>query len=114
MELLDADASARQAAGKIPHDAGAVVADELQPDRSLGRRRRCHIAFRDDDDELVGAQRAQRGSERLELLVGHLEMDDAGELSGESGHAAARPVRAEALAYVGQPIDDPGAVLSDY
>ena len=114
VEIFDADAAPREAAGEIAHDAGPVVADELQPDDPLRRWRGTRIAFGDDDDEIAGAQGAQRGGKRLELLVGYLEVDDARELAGEPRHAAARPVGAEALRHVGQPIDDPGAVLADH
>ena len=72
------------------------------------------LANGDGDMQVGGIKAAQRGGERLGVLVPHLEMDDAGELAGEARHPAAGPVGAEALGDVGQQIDDSRAITTDH
>ena len=61
-----------------------------------------------------GCRGLQFGDERVHRVRRALDADDAGELSGEPGHAAFQPVSAVAGDGVGEGVHKSGAVAAEH
>src|SRR4051794_9252584 len=90
-QLLDVHAAAGEDLGDVAHDAGAVVADNLQR-QPRGGRRHCgaFIATLHDNPQPLAFQGLQVSQQRIRCLHPH----DAGELPGQPRHAAFQPAAA--------------------
>src|SRR5204863_7174955 len=97
VEILDADAAAREASGQVAHDPETIVPDELQLHRAATGGHPDRLLLRNDDVYPRRLQSRQGRGERLGVLRRHLEMHEARELTFERGDMAARPVGAEPL-----------------
>lgn len=90
-QFFDADAASGERMRDVMHDAGVVQTDELHREAG-GRRRRLAVCCNSRGDVEETFERFEIAHERGELVVGHGDHDDAGELAGQLRHVALVPV----------------------
>ena len=91
------------------HDAGAVVAHQVQNQRALHRL----FSLAADGDLHVDTQTGQTlkvNAQGFELIVTNINPQNAGELPGHACHAAFQPVAAMPADGLGKAFDQTGLV----
>jgi hypothetical protein len=92
VEFFHVDTVAGQGPGDLPHDSWTILADDFQSAYSPAVQGCLRLVRVHHHDQPARSELLERQAKGLGLALGHLDPQNSGKMTTQTGHAALKPI----------------------